>query len=76
MESMSFVCDYAKISALVLMYKIEHEANGFCTFKDVDEDSFVLYVYPWSELEPFTAEEVKTITDLVNPYIFDPEDLT
>ena len=74
MKEMSFVCDYAKISPLVLMYKIDSLRRGFTTFKDVDEDRFILYIFPWNELEVLSADDIKVITSEVNLYLYDPED--
>lgn len=74
MIEMSFICNYAKISPLVLMYKIDSLKRGFTTFKDVDEDRFILYVFPWYELRTLSADDIKVITEAVNPYIFDPEE--
>lgn len=74
MKEMSFVCDYAKISPLVLMYKIDSLKRGFATFKDVDEDRFVLYIFPWNELEVLSADDIKVITSEVSFYLYDPED--
>ena len=74
MVSMSFVCDYAKISPALLMYKIDHSDCCFSTYKDVDEDKFILYVFPWDKNDVFSADDINVITGIINPYIFDPED--
>lgn len=74
MNFMSFVCDYAKVSPLVLMYRVDKALRdvGFSTYTDIDEDRFVLSVMPYGT--PFDAQACGIIANLVNPYIFDPEE--
>jgi hypothetical protein len=71
MTFMSFVCDYAKVSPLVLMYRVDKALRdvGFSTYTDVDEDRFVLSVMPYSKA--FDAQACGIIANLVDPYLFD-----
>jgi hypothetical protein len=71
MTFMSFVCDYAKTSPLVLMYRVDKALRdvGFSTYTDVDEDRFVLSVMPYGKA--FDAQACGIIANLVDPYLFD-----
>ena len=71
MTVMSFVCDYAKISPVILAYKVDGALCdiGFATYTDVDEDKFVLSVMPWGKA--FNAQTCGIIANLVDPYLFE-----
>ena len=73
MTFMSFVCDYAKVSPIILMYRVDKALRdvGFSTYTDVDEDRFVLSVMPYGKA--FDVQACGIIANLVNPYIFDSE---
>ena len=69
MESMSFVCDYALIDPITLAYKVDciDRSGAFATYRDIDEDSFQLCVFPVGTVIPTSV--VTKITEIVNPYL-------
>lgn len=71
MTVMSFVCSYAKVSPIILMYRVDSALRevGFSTFTDIDEERFVLSVMPWgNSLSPQACD---IIANLVDPYLFE-----
>ena len=73
MISMSFVCDYAKVSPTVLMYTVDHKLKNraFSTYEDMDEDIFVLHVLPYEKGVILSPAECATLAETVNPYLFE-----
>lgn len=70
----TYVCDYATVSPVVLVNAIINDdifVNAWADFYDVDEDVFVLRVYPvfGEENTDLTAEEWRLVENLVNPYL-------
>lgn len=70
----TYVCDYATISPVVLVNAIINDdifVNAWADFYDVDEDVFVLRVYPvfGEENADLTAEEWRLVENLVKPYL-------
>ena len=70
MTVMSFVCDYAIVSPIVAMYKVDSTiCDTFSTYEDIDEDKFVLHVFPIDGDALSPADSAK-VAEIVNPYIF------
>jgi len=71
MDMMTFVCDYAKISPIILMYRVDGALRGvgFSTYLDIDEDRFVLSVFPYGQR--FGAQACNIVANLVKPYLFE-----
>lgn len=66
---MTFICDYAFISPVVLATRVECEALMAVTdWRDIDEDRFVFRVF--SDGEDFAPFEVELINSLVAPYLY------
>lgn len=70
----TYVCDYATVSPVVLVNAIINDdifVNAWADFYDVDEDVFVLRVYPvfGEENVDLTAEEWRLVENLVKPYL-------
>ena len=70
----TYVCDYATVSPAVLVNTIINDdifVNAWADFYDVDEDVFVLRVYPvfGEENTDLTAEEWRLVENLVKPYL-------
>lgn len=73
MTMMSFICDYATISPLILMYKVDSSIRAsFSTYEDIDEDRFRLNVFPMDGNCLSPADSAK-VAEIVNPYIFNSE---
>lgn len=74
MRNVSFICDYALVDALTLMYKADHFFHNiiFTTFEDVNEDTFKITFFPFErEISNGTIEK---ICDFIEPYLYvDPE---
>ena len=70
MTILSYICDYATISPILLMYKVDSKIRAtFSTYKDLDEDRFVLHVFPMDGEGLSPADSAK-VAEIVNPYIF------
>ena len=70
MTVMSFICDYAIVSPIVAIYKVDGTIDStFSTYEDIDEDKFVLHVFPIDGNTLSPADSAK-VAELINPYIF------
>ena len=70
MTVMSFICDYALVSPIVAMYKVDSTIDStFSTCEDIDENRFVLHVFPIGGDTLSPADSAKVV-ELINPYIF------
>lgn len=70
MTMLSCICDYATISPILLMYKVDSAIRAtFSTCEDIDEDRFVLHVFPIDGDILSPADSAK-VMEIVNPYIF------
>ena len=70
MTMLSYICDYATVSPIILMYKVDSAIRAtFSTYEDLDEDRFVLHVFPMDGDILSPADSAK-VAEIVNPYIF------
>ena len=71
MDYMSFICDYALIDPITLAYKVDcvDRSGAFATYRDIDEDSFQLCIFPVGAVIPNSV--VTKIAEVVKPYVFD-----
>jgi hypothetical protein len=69
MAPISFICDYALIDPMTLIYRVDNVgAEVFATCEDIDEDCFRLDVFPLGEV--FGDEDFLKVANAVGDYLF------
>lgn len=69
MTMLSYICDYAIVSPILLMYKVDSAIRAtFSTYEDLDEDRFILHVFPMDGKVLSPADSAK-VAEIVNSYI-------
>lgn len=62
---MSFVCDYATISPVILEFRIIDVFGLPAYIEDIDEDRFAINIYGNSD-----PEKREAIAEFLNPYLY------
>jgi hypothetical protein len=66
----SFILDYTKVDPSTAVNKL-HFTEGFdfwCDWRDIDEDSFIIYVYPVFEEDVITDDDMTLLKEIFSPW--------